>query len=375
MGNDLALHYSKVLMGQVIVLQYLTKTVVHAMRSEAGTQLLIDALLDVEDGALQPTSILFVKPCIPKDYNPPYRWETRTPLHALANRPLQLLGLSIISSVPHFTHLRPFPFPLYHLDLTGVLANLKTALSEKVTHCDSTLSSALQLCQAAMVILLCVPPYKGDIHLEARTIFTEFGITLRSMMTERINTRLTAAASGVSHVHQLHEDHTIREAEIAHACLSALSAHDYYENRNKIPESNSIFPDDLVEILMELNTSQSRGLPTSSLRRRRIKDKWTTLALEHIRELWPDTPEAEADTIGCTNVVDAGELRFDKDSRINSRVHVDLGNSRSTKVDSVHMYSALEPTHGETGHGHDIADDAEMPGADRDSFVNSISAD
>lgn len=224
-----------------------------------------------------------------------------------------------------------------------------------------------------MVILLCIPPYTADIRLEAREIFAQFGPTLRSLIAEQTNIRLTAIASGESYGSQLRTDHTMSGADIAHACLSALSAHDYYENLNPKGTSDNIFPDDLVEILMELDTSQSYRLPTSHLRRRRINEKRAILALEYIRELWPDIPEAEADITGCTNDVDAGEIRVDKDSRANSRVHINLDSSRLTKVDSVH--STLESTHGETAHGHDIADNAEMPGADRDSSVNSISAD
>lgn len=126
---------------------------------------------------------------------------------------------------------------------------------------ESALLPLLHLCQAAMASSNFVK-IATDQREAVRDLFTSFVTPLRSSMTESSGLRSNPITSANDSQHFAPPTTSILVAEAAHACLSTMKLYQYNYNSSyekdgpNFSEPNSIFSDDLVEILMDLDTIQ-----------------------------------------------------------------------------------------------------------------------
>lgn len=176
---------------------------------------------------------------------------------------------------------------------------------------------------------LCFTHIAPDGRAAAREIFTSLASSLRSGGSGTpLHSSPTVLNSDIRKLRRA----TVSRAQVAHACLRTMKLyqHDtrnhYEEDRPTFVETDSIFPDDLVETLMEHDTIPDDGFARSFFRIRRIDEKKAKIALH-------TTQESAADTLGA--VVELGS----DTSRIVNNEEVDDG----TDVDSYGRYDVNDP--------------------------------
>lgn len=131
----------------------------------------------------------------------------------------------------------------------------------------------LRLCQATMVVFRIVK-ISSSHRPPIREIFMSLGVTLRSHMSAIPASQRSPAVV----------------AEVAHICLLTIAMYQHPrrlnpESEEQHSESLSIFPDTLVETLMELDVSESQASLSSFFRVRRIKEKRVGQVLQQAKSL------------------------------------------------------------------------------------------
>lgn len=246
--------------------------------------------------------------------------------------------------------------------------NFKKSILALSSRDDCGLLPLLQLCQAAMICFSLVNIVPGG-RVVAREIFTSLVTPLRSTVTaSAISDWETRSSSSESTARAPDSQHSVQPsiAEVAHACLLTMEYYQhnfgskYEKDLPEFSEEDSIFPDALVEVLMELDTTELQEPLYSFFRMRRMKGNCDRY-LEAIRGLWPDSLEGSAagerthiiSAEEADNSVDAGSHdSYDKMVPVETDIH----DSKNT---------ARAPTNEEP------VEDVDNSGASRiDSFAN-----
>lgn len=238
----------------------------------------------------------------------------------------------------------------------------------------------LQLCQTAMVPFSLVN-IATDGRAAVRDIFASFVTPLRLQVGLTRNSGIHPSAT-------IDEDDppdrryglvpsTTYIAECAHACLRTMEffQHNRYIHHEKkwpqFSEPDSIFPDDLVEILVELDTTGPREPVRSFFRVRRIEKKKARLAFQRTQEL-----EADAG--------DQGRLDVGNHELVETDIREPEGTGRSAdqveeKAEDVHRSSntgrdviTTLPTSSRTSEGTLEGELAQVPDDDDTSIMQPV---
>ncbi|KAI0820959.1 hypothetical protein BC629DRAFT_412621 [Irpex lacteus] len=181
------------------------------------------------------------------------------------------------------------------------IANIKATI---IREYDSVLQ-LLRSCQAAMVVFRIVFFHK-DNRSEVRRIFTSLVSLLRSH---------TVAAQ-----HNERDQRSI--AEVANICLLTMTMYQGwydFEDEKRFEEPLSIFPDTLVEALMDLDVAESQDSLRSFFRIRRIEEKRARLAIEQA-----ESPTSPPDIVAAPMASEAAR-EDDLSDPWSIKWHLDLG--------------------------------------------------